>query len=192
MARPEFVPSQVDVLQHLYDLLRSDALYPGRLGVDKLRLIGFHEAPHVRVQTISWIWFINKDRIHDIDPIQCGKWMFFFSPFKTALMDDIVGTAILDGVVVEAKYSNPETLIAAGSKQGVCCFYLNGIDREGHKRVLSYMLNNGLIRKIKSGRLYNISFKYDTQTYAGKYKGSGFSGAIKLADFVDLETGEFV
>ena len=105
-------------------------------------------------------------------------------------MDDIVGTAVLDGVVVEAKYSNPETLIAAGSKQGVCCFYLNGNDRESHKRVLSYMLENGLIRKTKTGKLYNISFKFDTETYAGKYKGSGFSGKIKLADFVDLETGE--
>lgn len=30
------------------------------------------------------------------------------------------------------------------------------------------------------------------QTLAGKYKGSGFTGEIKLADFVDLETGEFV
>lgn len=118
--------------------------------------------------------------------------MFFFSPFKTALMDDIVGTAVLDGVVVEAKYSNPETLIAAGSKHGVCCFYLNGNDREVHKRVLSYMLENGLIRKTKSGKLYNISFKLDSETYAGKYKGSGFSGKIKIADFVDLETGEFI
>ncbi|MBS4780646.1 MAG: hypothetical protein KH012_10015 [Collinsella sp.] len=111
---------------------------------------------------------------------------------QTVLMDDIVGTAVLDGVVVEAKYSNPETLIAAGSKQGVCCFYLNGNDREGHKRVLSYMLENRLIRKTKSGKLYNISFKFDSETYAGKYKGSGFSGKIKLADFVDLETGEFI
>ena len=47
-------------------------------------------------------------------------------------------------------------------------------------------------RKTKSGKLYNISFKYDSQTYAGKCKGSGFAGEIKLADFVDLETGEFV
>lgn len=146
----------------------------------------------VRVQSYSWIWFINKERIHDIDPVQCGKWMFFFSPFKTALMDDIVGTAVLDGVVVEAKYSNPETLIAAGSKHGVCCFYLNGNDNESHKRVLSYMLENGLIRKTKTGKLYNISFKFDSETYAGKYKGSGFSGKIKLADFVDLEKGEFI
>lgn len=107
-------------------------------------------------------------------------------------MDDIVGTAVLNGVVAEAKYSNPETLIAAGQKNGVCCLCLYGNDREGHKRVLRYKLYNGLISKTKSGKLYNISFKYDSQTYAGKYKGSGFTGEIKLADFVDLETGEFV
>lgn len=32
------------------------------------------------------------------------------------------------------------------------------------------MLENGLIRKTKTGKLYNISFKFDTETYAGKYK----------------------
>lgn len=54
------------------------------------------------------------------------------------------------------------------------------------------MLENGLIRKTKTGKLYNISFKFDTETYSGKYKGSGFSGKIRLSDFVDLETGEFI
>lgn len=54
------------------------------------------------------------------------------------------------------------------------------------------MLDNGLIRKTKSGKPYNISFKYDSQTYAGKYKGTSFTGEIKPADFVGLETGEFV
>ena len=54
------------------------------------------------------------------------------------------------------------------------------------------MLENGLIRKTKTGKLYNISFKFDSETFAGKYKGNGFSGKIKLADFVDLETGEFI
>lgn len=84
----------------------------------------------------------------------------------------------LNAVVAETKYSNPETQIAAGQKKGVCSLYLNGNDRESHKRVLRYMLDNGLIRKTKSGKPYNISFKYDSQTYAGKYKGSGFSGEI--------------
>lgn len=107
-------------------------------------------------------------------------------------MDHIAGTAVLDGVVVEVKYSSPETAIVAGSKQGVYCFYLNGNDREGHKRILSYMLDNGLVRRTKSSKLLNISIKYDSKTYAGKYKESGFSGKIKLANFVDLETGEFI
>lgn len=79
-----------------------------------------------------------------------------------------------------------------GQKNGVCCLYLNGNDREGHTRALRYMLDNGLIKKTKSGKLYNISFKYDSQTYTGKYKGSGFTGEIKLADIVDLESGKFV
>lgn len=107
-------------------------------------------------------------------------------------MDHIAGTAVLDGVVVVVKHSNRKTLVAAGSKQGVCCFYLNGNDREGHKKILSYLLDNRLVRKTKIGKLYNISFMYGSETYAGKYKGSGFSGKIKLADFVDLETGEFI
>ena len=34
------------------------------------------------------------------------------------------------------------------------------------------MLDNGLIRKTKSGKLYYVSFKYDSQTFAGKYKGA--------------------
>lgn len=98
----------------------------------------------------------------------------------------------LNAVVAEAKYSNTETQIAAGQKNGACSLYLNNNDKESHKRALRHMLDNGLIRKTKSGKPYNISFKYDSQTYAGKYKGSGFSGEIKLAGFVDLETGEFV
>lgn len=115
-----------------------------------------------------------------------------YTPFKTEHMDNIVGTTFLDALILDSIYSNPETLIAVMQKNGVCCLYLNDNDREGHTRVLRYMLDNGLIRKTKSGKPYNISFKYDSQTYAGKYKGSGFTEEIKLADFVDLETGEFV
>lgn len=105
---------------------------------------------------------------------------------------EITGIFIVHNATKDLYYVGQSALIAAGTKQGVCCFYLNGNDREGHKKILSYMLDNGLVRKTKSGKLYNISFKYDTETYAGKYKGSGFSGKIKLADFVNLETGEFI
>ena len=45
--------------------------------------------------------------------------------------------------------------------------------------------------KTKTGRLYNISFKFDDQTRAGEY-GADFKGAIKLAQFIDLNTGEWI
>ena len=66
-------------------------------------------------------------------------------------MDDTVGTTVLDIVVVVAKFSNPETLNAAWRKQTDCCFFSNGNDSRSHKRILSYMLNNGLARNTKNG-----------------------------------------
>lgn len=47
------------------------------------------------------------------------------------------------------------------------------------------------MRRTKVGRLYNIPFKFDAQTYAGEY-GDDFHAKICLADFVDLDTGEFL
>jgi hypothetical protein len=48
-----------------------------------------------------------------------------------------------------------------------------------------------MIRKTKTGKLYNISFKYDSQTHNGEY-GNEFSSEIKLKDFVNLETGKLL
>ena len=44
----------------------------------------------------------------------------------------------------------------------------------------------------KSVKPNNISVNCDSQTFVEKYKGSGFFGTIKLTDFFDLETGEFI
>ena len=52
-------------------------------------------------------------------------------------------------------------------------------------------LQHYLIRKTKTGRFYNISFKFDDQTRAGIYR-ENFDGVIKLAQFVDLNTGEWI
>ena len=57
--------------------------------------------------------------------------------------------------------------------------------------MIAFMLEHGLVRKTKSGKLYNIGFKLDDQTRAGEY-GTGFKARITLSDFVDLETGEFL
>ena len=45
--------------------------------------------------------------------------------------------------------------------------------------------------KIGLGKLYNISFKHDTQTLAGEY-GDDYHSDIKLEEFVNLETGEWI
>lgn len=74
---------------------------------------------------------------------------------------------------------------------GVICFYLNGDDIENHKRVIQFMMDNDLIRKTKTGRYYNNSFKFDDQTRAGEY-GADFEGKIKLDEFIDLKTGRWI
>lgn len=56
---------------------------------------------------------------------------------------------------------------------------------------INYFIENGLIRRTKAGKLYNISFKLDSQTLDGQY-GSDFQSEIKLANFVNLETGEWI
>lgn len=110
-----------------------------------------------------------------------GKWMYFFhnKAFAARICEEVVGK----NICIQAKYSNAE--------KGVCCFYLNSDDMDGHKRLLSYFLEHDLIQKTKAGRLYNISFKLDSQTRAGLY-GKDFQAAIKLDQFVNLNTGEFI
>ena len=56
--------------------------------------------------------------------------------------------------------------------------------------LFSSFLDNNLIKRTKTGRLYNISFKYDDQTRAGEY-GNEFKASIKLDDFLDLYTAEW-
>lgn len=55
----------------------------------------------------------------------------------------------------------------------------------------SVFLDNDMIQKTKSGRLYGISFKLDDQTRVGGY-GESYSGNIKLEQFMDLQTGEWL
>ena len=146
----------------------------------------------VRIANDDWIWFLNEKTKGTLQPEHCGKWMHFFSSENRDYVDQVVAGAVLSGAVAVAKYTGPLILETFGQPSGVCCFYLNDNDNQGHIRILSYMMEHDLIRKTKSGKLYNISFKYDSQTYAREYKSTGFSGKIHLADFADLETGLFL
>lgn len=128
----------------------------------------------------GWIYYLSGEE-NCLDKHKCGKWMHFFNNKEFAV--HICEEAIAQGICVESKHTDAE--------EGVCCFYLNCDDTEGHKKVLSYFIENDLIRKTKTGKLYNISFKLDDQTRAGEY-GADFHSEIKLEQFVNLNTGEFL
>lgn len=104
-----------------------------------------------KVSNAYWVYYVNEAEAKKFDDSKVGKWMYFFKDNDFAAK--ICEKAVADGVVAEAKHSN--------APDGVCCFYLHFDDKEAHKRCITYFLENGLIRKTKAGKLYNISFKLD-------------------------------
>ncbi len=131
------------------------------------------------IKQFGWVYYLGDDSELDVDKV--GKWMYFFNNRK--FVEKICAEVIEQGIVVESKHSDAE--------EGVACFYLNCDDLEGHKKVISYFLENNLIRKTKAGKLYNISFKLDEQTSLLEY-GSSFKSEIRLAKFIDLTTGKWI
>ena len=132
-------------------------------------------------------WFFYLSGKEDVLlPHKCGKWMHFFDNQEFA--KNICKKAVDEGACYECKCTDMEF---AGAETGVICFYQNGDDLENHRRIIQFMINNELIRKTKTGRYYNNSFKFDDQTRAGEY-GADFEGKIKLSEFIDLNTGEWI
>lgn len=129
----------------------------------------------------GWIFYMKQNTPDELTMDKCGKWMYFFNDRDFAAR--MCKEAVEKGVVAGSKHTD--------AAEGVCCFYLRGDDMEAHKRVLRFLMDNKLIRKTKSGTYYNISFKYDNQTRAGKY-GTEFKAELKLDQFIDLKTGEFI
>lgn len=129
-------------------------------------------------KNIAWIFYIGD--ISTLDKNKIGKWMYFFN--NKQFVSQLCYDAVEKGIVVESKHSNAET--------GVACFYINCDDIKSHKKVITYFIENNLINKTKAGSYYNISFKLDSQTRNGEY-GKDFHAKIRLADFIDLNTGEW-
>ncbi len=137
------------------------------------------------IRQFGWFWFMSgKEEL--LVPDKCGKWMYFFDDQEFA--QKICQKAIDEGICYECKCTDMEF---TEQPTGVICFYLNGDDIENHKRVIQFMIANDLIRKTKAGKYYNNSFKFDEQTRAGEY-GADFEGKIKLEQFIDLQTGEWI
>lgn len=140
-------------------------------------------------QNPCWLYYIDEVRAKKLDPHRCGKWMYITADFEYA--EELVREAVVTGVVAEAKCSTEDGMALSPHGTGVCCFYLNGDDIEAHHRAIEFLLSHDLVRRTKAGRLHNVSFKFDDQTRAGEY-GDGFQAKIRLSDFVDLDTGEFL
>lgn len=132
------------------------------------------------IKNPAWVYYLADTDLH-FDETKVGKWMYFFGDRQ--FVEKICREAIEQNIVEECKHSNAD--------DGVSCFYLNDDDLEGHRRVIEFFIKNDLIRKTKKGKLYNISFKHDTQTLAGEY-GDDYHSDIKLEEFVNLETGEWI
>ncbi len=132
------------------------------------------------IKNPAWVYYLADTDPH-FDETKVGKWMYFFGDRQ--FVEKICREAIEQNIVEECKHSNAD--------DGVSCFYLNDDDLEGHRRVIEFFIKNDLIRKTKKGKLYNISFKHDTQTLAGEY-GYDYHSDIKLEEFVNLETGEWI
>lgn len=133
----------------------------------------------------GWFWYLSEQE-NFLEKDKCGKWMYFFDNQEFA--QQICERAIEENICYACKCTDMET---RQSQTGVICFYLNGDDIENHKRIIRFMIDNNLIQKTKTGRFYNISFKFDDQTRAGEY-GANFKGQIKLDEFINLQTGKFI
>lgn len=133
----------------------------------------------------GWWWY-TSEKVGKLKEHKTGKWMHFFTDQDFAKR--MCQKAITEGACCECKCTDMEL---TGRPTGVICFYLNCDDKEDHRKVLRFMLDNNLIRRTKAGRLTNIAFKLDEQTIAGEY-GSCFIPKITLSQFVDLDTGAWI
>lgn len=137
----------------------------------------------------AWVHY-SADKV-TLDNAKVGKWMTFFPNDMDSIkyMQEVCEWAIKREIVQSVKHTYFGALF--GPPQGVACFYMHGDDDAAHRRVIAYFLEKDLIMKTKSGRLYNISFKYDEQTREGQY-GNDFVAEIKLDRFLNLSTREWL
>lgn len=137
------------------------------------------------IRAFGWFWYLSgQEKL--LNPDKCGKWMLFTKDQEFA--KTVCSKAIKNKICYECKCSDIEKRKADTS---VICLYQNGDDFENHKKIITFMIENELIRKTKTGKYYNLSFKYDSQTRNKEY-GIDYQPKLSLADFIDLNTGKWI
>lgn len=123
------------------------------------------------ITTDKWVYYTADGTTFNRDT--AGKWMYYFYDVTEA--DEYCKLAVNFKVTACAKHAN--------AASGICGFYTEPTDIEAHKRIIRFMLSNNLIRKTSDGKLFDISFKYETDNPESP------RAKIRLSDFVDLQTG---
>lgn len=115
-----------------------------------------------------------------------GFWQIYapneFTEDLIQYLVDAIEAGALDSGRVDTSYQRDST---------VCLLHCNSKDHEAMKDILKYLIATNKILKTQAGKLYNISYKFNAQSQAG-LTGDKFVALIKLEDFVDLYTGEFL
>lgn len=141
----------------------------------------------------GWTFYIS-DNYKESNNDKSGKWMYFFETNQLNYVSEICKKAIESNVVLICKHNDEvgcKYSPFGNGQSGVACFYMNYDDIDSHKKVISFFLENNLIKKTKSGRLFNISFKLNSQTREGNYSDT-YKSKLTLNQFINLDTGEWI
>lgn len=131
----------------------------------------------------DWVYYINScisDQVElqiakglKIEKVieNSGYWSVIFNDLSIA--ESLCKNTILSGASVCAKHSD--------SDNGLCCFYINGNEVDSQVKLISFLKENGLLRKTSNGVYYDISFKYEDS-----------KSKRLLSQFINLNTGNFL
>lgn len=147
-------------------------------------------------KTIGWFWYgkdiPEKQPFNDSDNV--GKFMTFTPGGISDELQEKIIKAIHEEVTPLIKHSDPnidKSIFNPRANKGDVVVWYSTDNKEDLKRLAKFLIDNDLIQKTKTGKLYNISFKYDSQTVKGEY-GEEFVPKITLSDLADLNTGELL
>ena len=130
-----------------------------------------------RIEKIDWVYYLGE--CMDLEVDESGKWVYDFE--DSIVVEELCEYAVAHDLVQASKYCKVG--------RGVACFYLNKKDTKGHKRFLSYLLQQNLIPKTATGRLQNLSFLGD-QPIREEKDEINHPAPLTLETFIDLDSAQ--
>ncbi len=139
---------------------------------------------------MGWLWY-GANTFTESDKV--GKFMTFGKGDISDELQGLILKAIKQGVTPLVKHTNPDTITfnpRVNDDSWVIVWYSSD-DENCLKSLAKFLVDEGLVPKTKTGKLYNIAFKYDDQTLNDEY-AEKFKSKISLQDLMNLNTGELL